>query len=139
MRKRFKNYQEEEASIELMPLLDVVFILLIFFIVTTSFVKESGVEVSKPTAKTATKKLSATIFVAIKDNGEIWIQKRKVELGAVRANIEKLHAESPEGSVVIQADKRSKTGVLIQVMDQIRAANIENISVAADTANTSSF
>lgn len=139
MRKRFNNYQEEETSIELMPLLDVVFILLIFFIVTTSFVKESGVEVSKPTAKTATKKESATIFVAIKSNGEIWIQKRKIELGAVRANIEKLHAESPEGSVVIQADKSSKTGLLIQVMDQVRAANVENISVATQSGQASSF
>ena len=139
MRRKFRNYQDEETNIELMPLLDVVFILLIFFIVTTSFVKESGVEVSKPSAKTATKKESATIFVAIKDNGEIWIQKRKVELGSVRANIEKLHAESPEGSVVIQADKSSKTGILIEVMDQIRSANVENISVAAQTDGSGSF
>ncbi len=139
MRKRFKNYQESEATIELMPLLDVVFILLIFFIVTTSFVKESGIDVLKPTAKTAEKKERASIFIAIKDNGEIWIQKRKVELGSVRANIEKLHAESPEGSVVIQADKRSQTGVLIQVMDQIRAAHVENISVAAQPDGLNSF
>ncbi len=138
MRKKFKHYQEEEATIELMPLLDVVFILLIFFIVTTSFVKESGVDVLKPTAKTAQKKEKASIFIAIKENGEIWIQKRKVEIGSVRANIERLHAESPEGSVVIQADKRSQTGTLIQVMDQIRAANVENISVAAQP-NANSF
>ena len=139
MRKKFRNYQEEEATIELMPLLDVVFILLIFFIVTTSFVKESGIDVLKPTAKTAVKQERATIFVAIKNNGEVWIQKRKVALGSVRANIEKLHAESPEGSVVIQADKRSQTGTLIQVMDQIRAAKVENISVAAQPDGVNSF
>jgi len=139
MKKRFRKSQNEEASIELMPLLDVVFILLIFFIVTTSFVKESGIDVLKPTAKTATKKDKASIFVAIKDNGDIWIQKRKIDVHSVRANIEKLHAESPEGHVVIQADTRSKTGILIQVMDQIRAANVENISIAANPNEASSF
>lgn len=132
MRRRVSSYQKsEETDINLMPLLDIIFILLIFFIVTTSFVKESGIDVSKPSAATAEKKEKTTIFVAIKDNGDIWIQKRKVELESVRANIEKLHAESPEGGVVIQADKSSKTGVLIQVMDQIRSANVKNISVAA--------
>ena len=139
MRKRRRKSPIEETSIELMPLLDVVFILLIFFIVTTSFVKESGIDVLKPTAKTAQKKEKASIFVAIKDNGEIWIQKRKIDLGSVRANIEKLHAESPEGSVIIQADKRSQTGILIQVMDQIRSANVENISIAANPNEATHF
>ena len=130
MRRRRKS-EEEDTGIDLTPMLDVVFIMLIFFIVTTSFVKESGIDVNRPSASTAKKKERATILVAISQNGEIWIQKRRIDIRSVRANIERLHAESPEGSVVIQADKLSQTGILVQVMDQIRLAGVENISVAA--------
>lgn len=130
MRRRRKN-QEEDGGIDLTPMLDVVFIMLIFFIVTTSFVKESGLDVNRPSASTAKKKERASILVAISQNGEIWIQKRRVDIRSVRANIERLHAESPEGTVVIQADKTSETGVLVDVMDQIRLAGVESISVAA--------
>ncbi len=122
---------QEESQIELTPMLDVVFIMLIFFIVTTSFVKESGIEVSRPNALTAEKQERASIFIAIKEDGSIWLKKRKIDIDAVRANMEKLHAESPEGAVVIQADKKSETGVLVRVMDQIRLAGVKNISVAA--------
>lgn len=130
MRRRRKS-EEEDTGIDLTPMLDVVFIMLIFFIVTTSFVKESGIDVNRPSASTAKKKERATILVAISQNGEIWIQKRRIDIRSVRANIERLHAESPEGSVVIQADKLSQTGILVQVMDQIRLAGVENVSVAA--------
>jgi len=130
MRKIFRK-TEEDSQIDLTPMLDVVFIMLIFFIVTTSFVKESGIDVNRPSAKTAKKKQRATILVAINPSGEIWIQKRKVELRSVRANIERLHAESPEGTVVIQADKKSETGILVDVMDQVRLAGVESISIAA--------
>ena len=129
--KRILKKKEEDSSIDLTPMLDVVFIMLIFFIVTTSFVKESGIDVSRPSAKTAKKKQRASILVAINQAGEIWIQKRKVDIRAVRANIERLHAETPEGTVVIQADKRSETGLLVDVMDQIRLAGVENIAVSA--------
>ena len=122
---------EEESSIDLTPMLDVVFIMLIFFIVSTSFVKESGIQVNRPSAATAEKKERANILVAINKAGEIWIQKRKVDIRSVRANVERMHAESPEGSVVIQADKQSKNGLLVQVMDQIRLAGVQNISLAA--------
>ncbi|MDE0119736.1 MAG: biopolymer transporter ExbD [Bdellovibrionales bacterium] len=131
MRRMFKR-KEEESGIDLTPMLDVVFIMLIFFIVTTSFVKESGIDVSRPSAKTAKKKQQASILVAINQSGEIWIQRRKVDIRSVRANIERLHAESPEGTVVIQADKRSETGLLVDVMDQIRQAGVESIAVSAD-------
>jgi biopolymer transport protein ExbD len=114
------------------PLIDMVFILLIFFIVTTSFVKETGVDVSRPSAKTAVKKELANIMVAIKPNSEIWIDKRQVDVRAVRANIERLHAENPEGSVIILADKEAKSGLLIQVMDQARLAGVANVSIAAE-------
>ena len=136
MRKRLsQTSSDQESQIELTPMLDVVFIMLIFFIVTTSFVKESGIEVSRPNADTAEKQERASIFIAIDSEGRIFLQKRKIEIEAVRANIEKLHAESPEGSVVIQADKQSETGILIKVMDQIRLAGVQNISVAAGPSN----
>jgi biopolymer transport protein ExbD len=130
-RRRGSGGAEEESGIDLTPMLDVVFIMLIFFIVSTSFVKESGIQVSRPSAKSATKKERANIMVAISESGEVWIQKRKVDIASVRANIERLHAESPEGQVVVQADKDSKNGLLVEVMDQIRLAGVENISIAA--------
>lgn len=130
-RRRGTSSAEEESGIDLTPMLDVVFILLIFFIVSTSFVKESGIQVSRPSAKSATKKERANLMVAISEGGEVWIQKRKVDIASVRANIERLHAESPEGQVVVQADKDSKNGLLVEVMDQIRLAGVENISIAA--------
>ncbi len=130
MRRIFKK-KEEESGIDLTPMLDVVFIMLIFFIVTTSFVKESGIDVSRPSAKTAKKKQRATILVAISQSGEIWIQKRKIDIRSVQANIERLHAESPEGTVVIQADKRAETGLLVDVMDQVRLAGVKSIAVSA--------
>lgn len=131
MRKKRVVTGEEETGIDLTPMLDVVFIMLIFFIVTTSFVKEAGIDVSRPNAATAEKKEKASILVAISNNGDIWIDKRKIDVRSVRANIERLHAESPEGTVVIQADQTSKTGMLVKVMDQIRLAGVSSISIAA--------
>lgn len=130
MRRRRKS-AGEEAGIDLTPMLDVTFIMLIFFIVTTSFVKESGLEVSRPSAKSAKKKENASIFVAIGSNDEIWVDKRQVDIRSVRANIERLHAESPEGAVIIQADQAAKTGILVKVMDQIKLAGVQDISIAA--------
>ncbi len=133
MRNRHSRRQSGVvAEINMTPLIDMVFILLIFFIVTTSFVKETGVDVNRPSAKTAVKKELANIMVAIKPNGEIWIDKRSVDVRAVRANIERLHAENPEGSVIILADKEAKSGLLIQVMDQARLAGVTNVSIAAE-------
>ncbi len=122
----------EEAEIDMTPMLDIVFIMLIFFIVTTSFVKETGIDVSRPSANTAEKKERGNILIAIKPNGDVWMDKRKVELRAVRANTERMHAENPEGSVVIIADKESQTGVLVEVMDQVRSAGVYNVSIAAN-------
>lgn len=124
--------QDEDSEINMTPMLDIVFIMLIFFIVTASFVKESGLDVNKPGASTAEKKQRASIFVAISDTGQIWIDRRQVDPRAVRANIERLRAENPQGSVVIQADKNSKNGLLVKVMDAARLAGVENVSLAAD-------
>ncbi len=132
MRKQHVSADIEDSAIDMTPMLDIVFIMLIFFIVTTSFVKESGVSVSRPSASTAQEDKKGNIMVAIKPNGEIWIDKRAVDVRSVRANIEKLKAESPQSGVVIQADTDSRTGMLVQVMDQIRLAGVSNISIAAD-------
>ncbi|WP_199609816.1 ExbD/TolR family protein [Flocculibacter collagenilyticus] len=135
MKQHFANLvDEEESNIDLTPMLDVVFIMLIFFIVTASFVKEAGIDVNRPEAATAVKKERANILVAINDKGEIWINKRRIDVRAVQANIERLYAENPQGTVVIQADKKATTDVLIKVMDSARAAGIYDVSIAAEDA-----
>jgi biopolymer transport protein ExbD len=123
---------DDDAQIDLTPMLDMSFILLIFFIVTTSFVKEAGIDVNRPSAATAERKERGNILIAIRASGEVWIDKRIVDKRAVRATVERLHAENPEGSVVIIADKASATGVLVEVMDQVRLAGVFNVSIAAD-------
>lgn len=126
-----RHARPEEAGIDMTPMLDIVFIMLIFFIVTTSFVKESGIEVNRPSAATAVKKERANIMIAIDEAGQVWVDKRSIDVRSVRANVERLHAENPEGSVVIQADQASKSGLLVKVMDQVRLAGVFNISIAA--------
>lgn len=124
--------ETDSNDIDITPMLDIVFIMLIFFIVTTSFVKESGVTVNRPSAQTAEAKKGSNILVAIRANGDIWIDRRAIDLRAVRPNVERMKAENPEGSVIIQADEYSSTGLLVKVMDQIRLAGITNISVSAE-------
>ncbi len=131
MRFRRVNQNNDSAEIDMTPMLDIVFIMLIFFIVTTSFVKESGISINRPKASTAKNKNKASILIAISDTGEIWMQRRHIDIRSVRANVERLHAENPEGGVVIQADIESKSGLLVKVMDQVRLAGIYNISIAA--------
>ena len=126
-----QGQQEEESEINITPMLDVVFIMLIFFIVTATFVKEAGIEVNRPDAATAVKQEKANILIAIGPNNDVWIDRRKVDIRAVRPNIERLHAENPQGSVIIQADKESKTETLITVMDESRAAGVFNIAIAS--------
>ena len=134
MRKNLFQYvEEEEAEINITPMLDVVFIMLIFFIVTASFVKESGLEVNRPDAPTAVKKENANILVAIGASNEISINRRRIDPRAVRANIERMHAENPEGAVIIQADKKAFTETLVLVMDSARQAGVFNVSIAAET------
>ena len=129
MRKNY-GYEEADDDINMTPMLDIVFIMLIFFIVTASFVKESGIDIQRPSAVTSESKEQASIVVAINEVGEIWIDKRAVDVRSVRANIERLRAENPQGSVVIQADKNSTNGLLVQVMDAARQAGVENVSIA---------
>lgn len=131
MRRLRSHEAEEESAIDVTPMLDVVFIMLIFFIVTATFVKESGIEVNRPEASTAQVKTNTGVLVAINEQGEIWINRRQVDIGAVRANIERLRAENPQGSVVVQADKTTPTGATIDVIDEIRAAGVLDVSLAA--------
>lgn len=121
----------ESSEIDMTPMLDIVFILLIFFIVTTSFVKESGIEINRPTAATSEKNAKGNILVAISNTDEIWIDNRNIDIRSVRANIQRLKAKLPLSSVIIQSDKNAYTGTLVKVMDQIRLAGVESISIAA--------
>ena len=131
MRRSYRS-SEEDSEVNLTPMLDVVFIMLIFFIVTASFVKEAGIEVNRPGAVTAERKERASILIAITENGEIWVDKRAVDVRAVQANIERMRAENPQGGVVIQADQNSRNGLLVQVMDAARMAGVKEISLAAE-------
>ena len=133
MRRRRSGRGEEEAEVDLTPMLDVVFIMLIFFIVTASFIKEVGLELNRPppgeSAKTVTE--NENILVQITNDGLIFIDRRSVDIRAVRPNIERLHAENPKGTVVIQADRDSTNELLVQVMDASRQAGVYQIALAA--------
>ena len=131
MSARRHTGNEEETGLDMTPMLDIVFIMLIFFIVTTSFVRESGITVNPPAAQTAEQQDNANIFIAINESGDVWIDRREVDIRTVRAIVARLHATNPEGSVVVQADKRSSTEQLMRVMDQVRLAGVSNIAVAA--------
>lgn len=130
MRRRIQ-LPDDDSDFDMTPMLDVVFIMLIFFIVTSSFVKESGIDINRPDASTATFKEQGNILIAISAENDIWIDKRKIDVRAVRANIERLHMENPQGAVVVQADKSSRNGVLVQVLDQIKLAGVNNVALAA--------
>ena len=122
----------EESQIDLTPMLDVVFIMLIFFIVTSTFVKEAGVDVSRPEADTAVVTESNSIQIGITSANQIFMDKRQIDKRAVRANVERGLAENPGAAVIIVADADSKTETLIEVMDQSRLAGAESVAVAAD-------
>jgi len=112
-------------------MLDFVLNLLIFFIITTSFVREAGVTVSRPEALTASHDDSGNILIAIRPNGEIWMDRRQVDLREVRPLIERLHIERPEDSVVVIADKAAKSGLLAQVMDEVTLGGVKEVAIGA--------
>ncbi len=135
MRKSLNRFSraDEESDINLTPMLDVVFIMLIFFIVTATFIKQAGIDVLRPPAETAEQKPTVSVLVAISANGEIWIDKKKVDSAAVRAHIERLHAENPKGGLVIQADKGSKNEKLLAVLNAARAAGLTEVAISTET------
>ena len=135
IRRQRGEEEEDESEVNLTPMLDVVFIMLIFFIVTASFVKEVGIDINRPDAATAVRKEKGNILVAITEAGQIWIDRRQVDPRALRANIERMHAENPHGAVVILADEESKNKLLVQVMDAARLAGVKNVSIAAEVVD----
>ena len=133
MRRASKRNQEEDAKIDITPMLDVVFIMLIFFIVTATFIKESGAKVTKPEAETSVSRPSATILLAIDENDKIWLDRKTIDPRAIKANISRLRAENPEGEVVVQADIESTAKTVIEVVDALKKAGITTPYVATST------
>jgi biopolymer transport protein ExbD len=127
-----RHAHTEEAEINITPMLDIVFIMLIFFIVTTSFTKETGATIIRPEAGQAVALQNGTILIAVRPNDDIWMAKRQVELREVRQMVERARAENPEGSVVIVADKGSRIGTVAQVMDQVKMAGVQGIAISAE-------
>lgn len=131
MRVIRRSESEEDQGMDITPLIDIVFIMLIFFIVTASFVKESGVEIDRPKADTAVMQSQGSILIGITEADEVWINHQPVDVRSVHAHVMRLQAENPQGGVVIQADRDSRNDMLVQVMDQIRQAGVEKIALAA--------
>ena len=128
---RFSKH-EDDAEINLTPMLDVVFIMLIFFIVTATFIKQAGIDVMRPDAQTDEPKPLVSVLIAIGPTGEIWIDKNKVDPTAVRAHIERLHAENPKGGIVIQADRLAKYEKLKAVLDAARGAGVTEVAISTE-------
>ena len=129
---RRRGASDDDADINLTPMLDVVFIMLIFFIVTATFIKQAGITVLRPDALTAEQKPTVAMLIAISPSGDIWIDKKRVDPTTVRAHIEKLHAENPKGGLVIQADKQSTNEKLMVVLNAARAAGLQEVAISTE-------
>jgi biopolymer transport protein ExbD len=131
MRLRRHYQQHETSGIDLAPMLDFVMNLLIFFIITAVFTKELGLNLNRAGAAAPdTTKETSSLLVTIRAGGEIWIEDRIVDVRAVRANVERLHVQKPELSVLIVADKDAEAGLLVQVLDQVREGGVQNVAFA---------
>ena len=120
----------DEAEVDMTPMLDIVFIMLIFFIVTATFVNERGLDVTRPDSDEPPETQSVTILVSINQSGTISMEGRNIDLRAVRANVERLIAENPDSSVVVQAHPQSESNIMVGVMDQARLAGAAGVSIA---------
>ena len=123
---------EEAEEPNITPMLDVVFILLIFFIVTANFIKDPGLEINRPDSETAEITENAAILIAIGPAGEIYMDGRRIDVGQVKANVIRLMAENPQGAVVMQADEKATAEKIIAVMDEVREAGVIDISIASE-------
>ncbi len=121
---------EEDSDINLTPMLDVVFIMLIFFIVTATFIKQPGIDVTRPEAQTGQKKPTVSVLVGVSADGSIWIDKKRVDENAVRSQIEKLHAENPKGGLVVEADKGAKYKKVAAVLNAARSAGVTEVAIS---------
>jgi len=127
--------ESEDHGIDLAPMLDFTMNLLIFFIITTSFVKEAGVTVTRPEAVTAVPHEKGNILIAVRENGDVWMDRRQVDMRMLRAMIERLHIERPDDTVVVIGDKASPAGVVAQVMDEVQKGGIKDIALSATPNN----
>ncbi len=134
MRREINRFSrtDEESDINLTPMLDVVFIMLIFFIVTATFIKQTGIDVLRPDAMSAQQKPTNAVLVAVSSNGEIWIDNERVDDTGVRSKIEQMHAENPKGGLVVQADKGAKYEKLAVVLNAARAAGMSQVAVSTE-------
>ncbi|MDQ2076536.1 biopolymer transporter ExbD [Marinimicrobium sp. ABcell2] len=132
MSRKNEKAEEEAQAIDLTPMLDVVFIMLIFFIVTATFIKETGIEVTRPEATTAEEKPDAAILVAVNANNEIWIDNQQIDPRGVRAQIERLQAENPRGTVVVQADSGANMRMVVGITESARELGITNVAVSTE-------
>jgi biopolymer transport protein ExbD len=131
MRSRRHSEELGETGIDLAPMLDFVMNLLIFFIITTSFVREAGLAVERPVASTAEHKDTGNILIAVSASGEIWMDRRRVDIREVRPTIERLHVERPDDTVVVIADKAARAGLVGEVMDEVQLGGIKDVAIGA--------
>jgi biopolymer transport protein ExbD len=134
MRGKRHAGESEDHGIDLAPMLDFVMNLLIFFIITTSFVREPGVVVNKAAALTVGEQQQGNILIAIRPNGEVWMDRRQVDMREVRPLIERLHLERPEDTVIVIADKKAPSGVLAEVMDEVKLGGVKEVAIGAGSA-----
>lgn len=134
MQARHATHDSDEHGIDLAPMLDFVLNLLIFFIITTSFVKDPGMVVVQPQAETVVARETGNILIAVRENGDIWMDRHQVDLREVRGIIERMHVERPEDTVVIVADKAARAGVVAKVMDEVKLGGIKDIALGAESA-----
>ena len=125
---------EDDSQIDLTPMLDVVFIMLIFFIVTASFVNETGLNVDRPPTSDQPPPDSANtnIVFRVSESNDIMLEGRRIDIRSVRANVERLHAEKPEAKVVISSHPKAKTEIFVMISDQAREAGVYDISFLTD-------
>ncbi|WP_461517539.1 ExbD/TolR family protein [Porticoccus sp.] len=127
-----RKIADEPAEIDMTPMLDVVFILLIFFVVTATFVQESGIDINRPpiTDQPPPEQQSRTLVFRIAEDNGVWLEGRRIDVRSVRANVERVHAESPQTSVIIEAHPRSKTATFVLISDQVREAGVQDIALS---------
>jgi len=127
-----RHATQDEPEINITPMLDIVFIMLIFFIVTTTFIKETGVTVDKPDALTAESRPQGNILVGVDSDNQVWMNGNQIELSDVRTLVQRARAENPEGSVILIADEQARQGTLVDVMDQVQAAGVRRMAISAE-------
>ena len=129
---RRRHAHSDDTEINITPMLDIVFIMLIFFIVTTSFTRETGAGIIRPQAEQAVALRNGTILIGVSPNDQIWMAGREIQLREVRQVVERARAENPEGSVVIVADRGSRIGTVTRIMDRVRLAGVKGVSIATE-------